>query len=159
MGRESHRDPTSFHSSIALLQERFRQLQRVKEMREEKELQKMLNEPKQFNSTTTTTMAYHNSNNSILSHPELIMPSRSPPHVSLSLWPTSQGKQEDHTRPQTPVSMNLCPTDYNNYAHSQSLQVSWKNVYDCDSGADSGNEMSQKTMKEGEDSTFGLANA
>uniref|UniRef100_A0A1D1Z2Y3 Polyprotein n=1 Tax=Anthurium amnicola TaxID=1678845 RepID=A0A1D1Z2Y3_9ARAE len=34
MGRESSGDP---HSSIALLQERFRQLQRVKEMREERE--------------------------------------------------------------------------------------------------------------------------
>ena len=60
MGRDSH-DPTSFHSSIALLQERFRQLQRVKEMREERELQKMLNEPKQFSSNTTTSMSrtYH----------------------------------------------------------------------------------------------------
>ncbi|XP_020221086.1 uncharacterized protein LOC109803824 [Cajanus cajan] len=129
MARESHHhDPTSFHSSIALLQERFRQLQRVKEMREERELQKMLNEPKQFNSNTTT-ITYHNSNNSILSHPEFIMPSRSPPHVSLSLWPTSQTK-EDYRSLHTPLSMN--------HAHSQSLQVSWKNVYDCDSGADSG---------------------
>ncbi|KAK7412727.1 hypothetical protein VNO78_04310 [Psophocarpus tetragonolobus] len=127
MGRESY-DPTSFHSSIALLQERFRQLQRVKEMREERELRKMLNEPKQFSSNTTIT--YDNSNNSILSHPELLRPSRSPPHVSLSLWPTSQGKQENYRSSQTPVSMN--------YAHSQSLQLSWKNVYDNDSAADSG---------------------
>lgn len=38
MGREFS-DQTAFHSSsIALLQERFRQLQRVKEMREEKEM-------------------------------------------------------------------------------------------------------------------------
>ncbi|TKY72249.1 hypothetical protein E2542_SST00988 [Spatholobus suberectus] len=133
MGRESH-DPTSFHSSIALLQERFRQLQRVKEMREERELQKMLNEPKQFNSNTTMS-TYEPTR--LLSQPELITPSRSPPHVSLSLWPTSHAKQEDYTSVQTPVSMNLCPTDYN-HAHSQSLQVSWKNVYDCDSGADSG---------------------
>lgn len=143
MGRESHNhDPTSFNSSIALLQERFRQLQRVKEMREEREHQKMLNEPKQllnFNTTTMSSTYHHNSNNSILSHPELIMPSRSPPHVSLSLWPTtSQGKQEEYTSAHTSVSMNLYPTDYNNYSHSQSLQVSWKNVYDCDSGADSG---------------------
>ena len=137
MGRESH-DPTSFHSSIALLQERFRQLQRVKEMREERELQKMLNEPKQF--TSNSTLTYHNSNtSSILSHPELIMPSSSPPHVSLSLWPTSQGKQEDYRSPQTPVSMN--------YAHSQSLQLSWKNVYDCDSGADSGVDTSLHLWK------------
>ncbi|KAK1306582.1 hypothetical protein QJS10_CPA10g01824 [Acorus calamus] len=37
MGRVAN-DPTVLHSSIALLQERFRQLQRVKEMREEREL-------------------------------------------------------------------------------------------------------------------------
>ncbi|BAT87546.1 hypothetical protein VIGAN_05092800 [Vigna angularis var. angularis] len=125
MGRESH-DPTSFHSSIALLQERFRQLQRVKQMREERELQKMLNEPKQF--TSNSTLTYHNSNTcSILSHPEFIMPSTSPPHVSLSLWPSSQSKQDDYASAPTPVS-----------THSQSLQLSWKNVYDSDSGADSG---------------------
>ena len=37
MGRQGN-DPTVMHSSIALLQERFRQLQRAKEMREEREL-------------------------------------------------------------------------------------------------------------------------
>lgn len=39
------KDPIVVQSSIALLQERFRQLQRAKEMREEKELLRMLNEP------------------------------------------------------------------------------------------------------------------
>ncbi|KAJ0980118.1 hypothetical protein J5N97_008373 [Dioscorea zingiberensis] len=37
MGRQT-KDPTVLHSSIALLQERFRELQRVKAMREEREL-------------------------------------------------------------------------------------------------------------------------
>lgn len=123
MGRKSQ-DPTVVSSSIALLQERFRQLQRVKEMREERELQKMmLNEPKQFNS-----------NSNAFSHPELITPSRSssPPHVSLSLWPASQ--DQDYRRSvQTPVSMNFCPTS--TYAHAQ---VSEKKVCECDSGSDPG---------------------
>ncbi|XP_061344300.1 uncharacterized protein LOC133290249 [Gastrolobium bilobum] len=134
MGRESHDDPTVVHSSIALLQERFRQLQRVKQMREERELKKMLTEPKQFNSITTTS--YYEPTK-MFSHPEFNTPSsRSPPHVSLSLWPTSQDMQEDYTRVQTPASMNLLrPTDY---THAQSLQVSWKNVYDCEAGSDSG---------------------
>ncbi|GKV49487.1 hypothetical protein SLEP1_g56238 [Rubroshorea leprosula] len=35
-------DPTVVHPSIALLQERFRQLERAKEMRQEKELLRML---------------------------------------------------------------------------------------------------------------------
>ena len=43
MGRQSG-DATKVSSSIALLQERFRQLQKVKERREEKELMKMLSE-------------------------------------------------------------------------------------------------------------------
>ncbi|XP_062080570.1 uncharacterized protein LOC133785336 [Humulus lupulus] len=44
-------DNTSHHSSIALLQERFRQLQRAKEMREEKELLRLLSESERSNPT------------------------------------------------------------------------------------------------------------
>ncbi|KAJ0081382.1 hypothetical protein Patl1_09683 [Pistacia atlantica] len=47
MGRESN-DTIIIQSSIALLQERFRQLQRVKEMREEREQNKVLIQPKLF---------------------------------------------------------------------------------------------------------------
>lgn len=129
MGRESH-DPSVVNSSIALLQERFRQLQRVKEMREERELMKMHTAPKQQFNSNIPTVTYDYESTRLFSHPELIVPSRSPPHVSLSLWPTSQSSV------QTPVSMNLCPTDY---THTQSMQASWKkNVYDWDSGSDSG---------------------
>uniref|UniRef100_A0A803QBX2 Uncharacterized protein n=1 Tax=Cannabis sativa TaxID=3483 RepID=A0A803QBX2_CANSA len=44
MATKNCSDGTSHHSSIALLQERFRQLQRAKEMREEKELLRLLSE-------------------------------------------------------------------------------------------------------------------
>ncbi|KAK8541648.1 hypothetical protein V6N13_137757 [Hibiscus sabdariffa] len=44
MGRQGG-DPTVVSSSIALLQERFRQLQKDREKREEKELLKLLSEP------------------------------------------------------------------------------------------------------------------
>ncbi|CAL0334559.1 unnamed protein product [Lupinus luteus] len=134
MGRESH-DSTSVQSSIALLQERFRQLERVKEMREERELLKMYTEPKQFSSNMRSTYESISS----LSKPELIIPSRSPPpHVSLSLWPTTS--QEDHHKSTvqntqvSQVSMNLFPTDY---THKQFMQGSWKkNAYDWDCGSD-----------------------
>nr|VVW60284.1 unnamed protein product [Nymphaea colorata] len=43
MGRHAN-DSAVLHSTIALLQERFRQLQRVKEMREEKELMRLVAE-------------------------------------------------------------------------------------------------------------------
>ncbi|KAB2026039.1 hypothetical protein ERO13_D06G161500v2 [Gossypium hirsutum] len=52
MGRESMNDPIVTQSSIALLQERFRQLERMKEMREERELLRKLAEPKQCNNPT-----------------------------------------------------------------------------------------------------------
>ncbi|KAI4296024.1 hypothetical protein L6164_036014 [Bauhinia variegata] len=131
MGRESH-DPTVVHShsSIALLQERFRQLQRVKEMREERELLKLLAETKQTNHNPTTS--YEPTR--LFYHPELVVPSssRSPPHVSLTLWPTTS--EDDTKTPETPVSMSLSSKD-----HTHSLQASWKNVYDCDhSESDSG---------------------
>ncbi|XP_061339805.1 uncharacterized protein LOC133286407 [Gastrolobium bilobum] len=129
MGREIH-DSTVIHSSIALLQERFRQLQRVKEMREERELLQMLStEPKHLNSNPTKT--YEPTR--LFFHSESVIPSRSPPHISLSLWPASQGIQENNRRTvETPVSMNLNFTDC---PHTQAL---WKNAYDWDSGSDSG---------------------
>ncbi|KAK7363842.1 hypothetical protein VNO77_06001 [Canavalia gladiata] len=133
MRRKIH-DPTVVHSSIVLLRERFRQLQRVKEIRKERELLKMLcTEPKHFNSNATTIYEP----TSQFFHPELIIPSRSSPHVSLSLWPTSQCMQEDNKSIiENPVSMKLLSIDC---THAQSLQASWKNnVYDWDSGSDSG---------------------
>ncbi|GMJ05035.1 hypothetical protein HRI_004172700 [Hibiscus trionum] len=46
MGRHSD---LAVHSSIALLQERFRQLQRAKEMRQEREVLRLLSEAEQIN--------------------------------------------------------------------------------------------------------------
>ncbi|GAU41803.1 hypothetical protein TSUD_379410 [Trifolium subterraneum] len=100
----------------------------------------MLNETKQFNSNNTTTPSYDYDQSTRLfsSNHELIIPSRSssPPHVSLSLWPTtSQVKEQEEyfTSLKNPVSMNLCTTNY-----TQNMQSSWNNGYDCDSASDSG---------------------
>ena len=132
MGGENQ-DPTAVHSSIALLQERFRQLQRAKQMREERELLKMLNEPKQLNSNIPSTNTYEPARLSL--EPESVIPSKSPPHVSLSLGPTSQARQQEHRSLETmTASRGLRAMDY---THS-SLQAAWKNVYDCDSENDSG---------------------
>lgn len=51
MGRQSS-DPTTVSSSIALLQERFRQLQKVKERREEQKLLQMLSETERVTPST-----------------------------------------------------------------------------------------------------------
>lgn len=52
MNKESTESLVVHSSSIALLQERFRQLQRAKEMREEQELLRQITEPHRDNSTT-----------------------------------------------------------------------------------------------------------
>ncbi|GLU17328.1 hypothetical protein SLE2022_337000 [Rubroshorea leprosula] len=48
-------DPTVVHPSIALLQERFRQLERAKEMRQEKELLRMLPESREASMQSRNT--------------------------------------------------------------------------------------------------------
>ena len=102
MGRESHEYPTKVvHSSIALLQERFKELQRVKEMREERELLGMLAEPnngiyKQFNTNNFIFQPqYYEPAKLFLYHHDLKIQQRSTPQVSLSLWPTLQGSFEE----------------------------------------------------------------
>ncbi|OAY55233.1 hypothetical protein MANES_03G138300v8 [Manihot esculenta] len=49
MGRQNC-DPAIMHSSIALLQERFRQLERAKEMRQQRELLRLFSEAEQVKS-------------------------------------------------------------------------------------------------------------
>ncbi|CAK9158283.1 unnamed protein product, partial [Ilex paraguariensis] len=44
-------DPIFMHSSFALLQQRFKQLQRIKKMQKEREYLRMLSESKQVNPT------------------------------------------------------------------------------------------------------------
>ncbi|BAT77314.1 hypothetical protein LR48_Vigan01g325600 [Vigna angularis] len=126
--RSKIHEPAAVRSSIVLLQERFRQLQKAKEMRKKRELLKIFTiDPKHFNSNTTTKQFFH---------PELMIPSGSLPHVSLSLWPTSQCMVEyNKSTIETPVSKNTSSIDS---THTQSLQASWKNLYDWDSGSDSG---------------------
>ncbi|KAL6313799.1 hypothetical protein AAG906_010218 [Vitis piasezkii] len=71
MGRQSS-DPIVIHSSIALLQERFRQLQRAKELREERELLRLFSQSPGVNPTEfpEPSRSFFQS--------ELILPHRSP---------------------------------------------------------------------------------
>ncbi|KAF9664394.1 hypothetical protein SADUNF_Sadunf16G0014000 [Salix dunnii] len=105
MGNENN-DPIVIQSSIALLQERFRQLQRVKAMREEKELSKVLMEsPKQL----SPTMQYEPAASRLFFHSELILQPRSPPRICLSLWPNTQSKQGSFWCEDTPALMSSSP--------------------------------------------------
>ncbi|KAK4759710.1 hypothetical protein SAY87_022841 [Trapa incisa] len=79
-------DPTAAHhqSSIALLRERFKQLQREKEMREEKKLlMRMLN----INNAIPTSPATYDQPSKFFYQPDY---GSSPPQLSLSLRPNSE---------------------------------------------------------------------
>ncbi|XP_027333539.1 uncharacterized protein LOC113848283 [Abrus precatorius] len=94
MGRQDN-DPTTVNSSIALLQERFRQLEKVKERREGKELLKLL-------SSETSSMRNPPSHNS--QQPRLVVPHRPTLHDSLSLGLNFTTKQGDHNTMKSPPS-------------------------------------------------------
>ncbi|OVA10624.1 hypothetical protein BVC80_59g2 [Macleaya cordata] len=99
MGKQNT-DPKVINSSILLLQERFRQLQRVKEMREEREVMKI------FSKSETVSQIKHST---LFFHPELIPPSGPPLPSSLSFNPKSQDKLADFRVIETPILMNLRP--------------------------------------------------
>ncbi|XP_059437058.1 uncharacterized protein LOC132170183 [Corylus avellana] len=104
MGGEDQ-DSTVIHSSIALLQERFRQLQRVKEMREERELMRMLAEPNKHLNLHPPPMPSEQPSK-LFFHSELIIPPRSPPQASLSISPPSQSRRADYPVRDTPLLVN-----------------------------------------------------
>lgn len=118
MGRQNN-DPAIVRSSIALLQERFRQLERVKEMREEREILKMIKESERF---TTPKVQYYDPTK-LFFHPEyLLLPYKPPPQVSLSLWPNSQTNHDKSCRvAEAPLLMNLWPTDRTPSVHASSM--------------------------------------
>lgn len=136
MSREDQHESSSttvVHSSIALLQERFRQLQRVKEMREERALKRMLTEPKHKQLDPNPTMHYVQPSSRLYSDSELSIPPRSPPHVALSIWPQSQTNHADYTSSysQNQLFVNSCPTD-----HRPSALTSFNKFNDSDSHSD-----------------------
>ncbi|KAG5081797.1 hypothetical protein JHK86_005862 [Glycine max] len=105
MGRQGN-DPsptTTVNSSIALLQERFRQLEKVKERREGKQLLKLL--------SSESTSSSQNSQQQ-QQQPRLVAPHRPTLHDSLSLGLNFTSKQGDHHNTinmKSPPSSNLWP--------------------------------------------------
>ncbi|KAM7279557.1 hypothetical protein ACFE04_006691 [Oxalis oulophora] len=88
------------HSSITLLQERFRQLQKAKEMRQEREILKLYYaKSEQFNST------YHRFEPFF--HSELIIPPCQNLQGSHCSQHSKISKHGDHQVTQTPILANL----------------------------------------------------
>lgn len=108
MGRQGN-DPITFvNSSIALLQERFRQLEKVKERREGKQLLKLLS-----SGTTSSSSSMHNPTSQDSQQPKLFTPHKPTLHDSLSLGLNFTNKQGDHNtmkmKPSPSSSSNLWP--------------------------------------------------
>ncbi|EOX93459.1 hypothetical protein QQP08_001727 [Theobroma cacao] len=116
MGRQGG-DPTMVSSSIALLQERFRQLQKVREKREEKELLKLFAESERL----SPTMRYEP--NRLSFQPEVILPYRQPPQDSLSLGLNPQSRQTDFRAMGIPAS----PSSWPNSAATSSRSKNFEN--------------------------------
>lgn len=105
MGRQSC-DAGVIHSSIALLQERFRQLQRAKELREAQELLKrLLTEPERINPAT------HYDATRLLFNSELIRSPSPLPQGSLYLQPNFHSNHTDIQVTEIPFLANLGLTD------------------------------------------------
>ncbi|KZV51811.1 hypothetical protein F511_11499 [Dorcoceras hygrometricum] len=84
-------------SSIALLQERFRQLEKMKELRQERELLKILSESEKSCSPLVKHHDARSKTSCVLS--ELVfLPPNPQCQLSLSLWPDPQMKKADSCR-------------------------------------------------------------
>lgn len=100
MAKESNNSSAAIHSSsISLLRERFRQLQRIKEMREEKELLRLITlakaeQPRPL--LTSTTTPYYKP--AWFFHPELLHPSRPLRHPTPYLHLDSHGDRYPSVR-------------------------------------------------------------
>lgn len=124
-----------------LLQERFRQLQRMKELREERELVRVL-----YSSSSTTPPppppppppTTHNNNNYevlVVSESYLSGMFHNPPkphcHLSLSLWPSHQDCRADG-RPRAPTSPSNLPNSWFTHQNSASdIDTSLHLWYTC----------------------------
>lgn len=104
MGRQGS-DPIAIHSSIALLQERFRRLQRAKEMRKERELLRVFSQSPGVNPTEFSEPS------GSFFQSELIL-THGPPFLgSLSSQPNLQNKHSDLQVIDTPILANLRPSE------------------------------------------------
>lgn len=93
-------------SSIALLQERFRQLQKMKEMREEREFVKLLSLSQSPKTHSCCSFFFNNTNTYVLFEPSI-----SHPHHELMMMKKKKKKEVEPANltllPQTSLSLSL----------------------------------------------------
>ncbi|KAF5728455.1 hypothetical protein HS088_TW21G00602 [Tripterygium wilfordii] len=101
MGSSKGCDSTFVHSSIALLQERFRRLEKAKEMRQHRELLRLISEEEQINPITVCEQPKR------FFHSELILPPRPPLQGHPDFQPERQNKHIDPQATETPNLTDL----------------------------------------------------
>ncbi|XP_048132190.1 uncharacterized protein LOC125314281 [Rhodamnia argentea] len=126
MGREGN-DHDVRHSSIALLQERFKQLQRVKEMREEREFSKLARQPHEV--PDRTTPGYQQYENPPLFRGEPRLPQHSPPQAPSSLCPSTVDHYSNYRRAEIPLLADLMSSRPNS---NRNVSDKCDQAYDCD---------------------------
>jgi len=114
--QSNHHPSLVVQSSIALLQERFRQLQKVKEMREERELVRLLSlsNPKKHGLFNTCVLFEPSVATMMMLPTTTTTKMLTLPQTSLSLWPTSPSpgkKLAVGVDVDVPALMNLWPVD------------------------------------------------
>ncbi|KAF5204740.1 hypothetical protein FRX31_005672 [Thalictrum thalictroides] len=98
------------HSSIALLQERFKQLEKMKEMREQRELLRLF--PEQESKISSSSIMHYKPSSRRYCNPELsLSPSSSSSQGSPSFRPVFQNKRTDYGDVESPLSLNLWHTN------------------------------------------------
>ncbi|MFS7933944.1 hypothetical protein Hanom_Chr05g00385751 [Helianthus anomalus] len=110
-------------SSIAMLQERFRQLEKVKEMREERELLKLISSPSPSPSPSDHIILFPTPNHH--AHELLTL------SLSLSLWPNSSQMKQQQQQQHVDTSywdINI----QNTQQHNPSWLIKNKNVDSTD---------------------------
>ncbi|KAK9935876.1 hypothetical protein M0R45_012750 [Rubus argutus] len=143
MDRESHDASTVLHSSISLLQERFKQLQRVKAMRAEREVQRdfitksMRMDLNMRYEEPAILFLQPQPDHFVLAHGRGFGSLLSQVSLSLSLWPTLQSQHEAenyiHRGTDTQLPINFWPT----VASSPSSDTSSYRFEDSDTDCDS----------------------
>ncbi|KAI9385599.1 hypothetical protein POPTR_011G086300v4 [Populus trichocarpa] len=104
MGRQSC-DPIIFHSLIALLQERFKQLEKANEMRQQRKILKLFSKSEHVQPTTACESS------KLFFQTGSILPPRHPLQACISLQLTMQNKHTDLQVNETPTVVNSCSTD------------------------------------------------
>ncbi|GKV44523.1 hypothetical protein SLEP1_g51699 [Rubroshorea leprosula] len=124
MSEDRQIDPAIVHPSIALMQERFRQLERAKEIRQEKELLRMLPESRQINAAMPYVACRS------LFHPILMLQSELPLQCTLKRKVSLQSRNTQVQAIQTPILKNLwsgdtviCTTDHNDISDVDATSV------------------------------------